>query len=460
MESEPVPGPKQSISASQPPADEENEYMTWGEVPWIDRPIVDVAVCSVVVVSAILMGVELDSSDTEATTISDRMAWYVIEVIFGLVFLAELCIRLKIHRFEYFKSTMNVFDAFMVILTILDTFILAPMQVGGSTRAVGVLRIIRMVRLVRLIRLLPHFKELWLVVNGLVQSVKTLSWTSLLLLVTLYFFAIFGTMQIGQNDEIYNRYYEETAGFWDHEIYFGTIPRSMLSFFQVCVLDGWSENIVRHVKKNQPGMEWMFVAFIFFTTFGILNIVVGVVVENTLQMAKVSDAKIKKKREKDRMRVLNHLRDFFEQSDEDGSGTLTSEEVQIAMENPENRKRLALMDLPIEEPSELFTLLDVDNSGEISIDEFISGCMRIKGTAKSKDILALQIMIDTLGSRMIDLGHALETNSEKIARLDGMSAKMLVKSEQVFCPERERRRQSMELERRSKESNGHSTELS
>eukprot|EP00746_Dinoflagellata_sp_MGD_P000469 gnl/MRDRNA2_/MRDRNA2_100833_c0_seq1.p1 gnl/MRDRNA2_/MRDRNA2_100833_c0~~gnl/MRDRNA2_/MRDRNA2_100833_c0_seq1.p1 ORF type:complete len:439 (+),score=70.39 gnl/MRDRNA2_/MRDRNA2_100833_c0_seq1:179-1495(+) len=425
--------------------DEEQEMVSWGEIPWIDRPSVDIVVCSVVVLSAILMGVELDMSPKEATTISDRLAWYVMEVIFGLIFMIELSFRLKVHRFEYFKTTMNIFDAFMVLLTILDTFILSPMEAGGSTRAVGVLRIIRMVRLVRLIRLLPHFKELWLVVNGLANSMKTLSWTSILLMVTLYFFGIFATMQIGQNDELYNVYYEETSGHWDHEIYFGTIPRSMLTFFQICVLDEWSENIVRHVKFNQPGMEWMFVAFIFFTSFGILNIVVGVIVENVLMMAKVSDIKIKKKREKDRMRVLNHLRDFFEQSDEDGSGTLSLEEVQVAMDNPENRKRLALMDLPIDEPTELFTLLDVDNSGEISIDEFISGCMRIKGTAKSKDILALQIMIDSLGSKMSDLANALDTNSDKINQLDGMTAKMLVKSEQVFRPERERRRQSLDL---------------
>merc|ERR1711934_390605 len=118
--------------------------------------------------------------------------------------------------------------------------------------------------------------------------------------------------------------------------------------------------------------------------------------------------------EKDRMRILNHLREFFESSDEDGSGTLTPDEVKAAMDNPDNMKKLALLDLPFEDPIELFTLLDVDNSGEISIDEFISGCMRIKGTAKSKDILALQIMIDALGSKMGELTHALETNSDKI----------------------------------------------
>lgn len=426
------------------PVEEEQDY-SWKEVPWIDRPSVDVAICLVIVLSAILMGVEQDSSEDEALTINDRLIWYVIEVMFGTVFIIELAARIHTHRWNYFKGFMNLFDVFMVAATILDTFILSPLQQGGSTRIIGVLRIIRMVRLVRLIRLLPYFKELWLIVFGLGQSMKTLSWTSLLLLVDLYFFAIFATQQIGQKDEIYNQYYLDNQGLWDHEIYFGTVPRSMLTFFQICVMDEWSENIVRHVKFNQPGMEWMFVVFVCFTTFGILNIVVGVVVENTLQMAKQSDVKIKKKKEKDRMRILNHLREFFESSDEDGSGTLTPDEVKAAMDNPDNMKKLALLDLPFEDPIELYTLLDVDSSGEISIDEFISGCMRIKGSAKSKDIFTLQVMVDTLGGRFQDLTNALQTTSEKINRLDVMSAKMMKKSEAVFVPERAKRRASMEI---------------
>jgi len=436
--------PESEHKSEVPPqmGDDADTPYTWLEVAWIDRPQVDVGIGFVIFMNAVLMGVELDQTQKDVTEISDRIIWYVIEVIFALIFIAELAARVFVHRFDYFKHAMNIFDALLVALTILDTFILAPMSSGGSVRVVGALRVIRMMRLVRLIRLLPKFKELWLIVNGLAYSLKTLSWVSLLMCVSLYFFAIFATAQIGQNDEIYNDYYERNAGVWDHEVYFGTVPRSMLTLFQVCTLDKWSDGIARHVKKNQPGMEYLFVAFIVFTTFGLLNLVVGVIVENTLASAKVNETKMKKKREKDRMRILNHLREFFEQSDEDGSGTLTIEEVQQAMKDPEAMNKLKLIDLPLEDPHEIFALLDVDQSGELSIDEFISGCMRIKGNAKSKDLLAVQIAVDTLGTKFQELSHALETSSEKIMQLDEMTAEMMIKCERVFLPEREKRRQN------------------
>merc|ERR1711988_944301 len=76
-------------------------------------------------------------------------------------------------------------------------------------------------RLVRLIRLIRMFSELWLIVNSLMKCMMTLFWLSMLMLGTLYAGGIFCTMQIGQNDEIYNKYYLESGG-WDHEVYFGT----------------------------------------------------------------------------------------------------------------------------------------------------------------------------------------------------------------------------------------------
>ena len=59
-----------------------------------------------------------------------------------------------------------------------------------------------------------------------------------------------------------------------------------------------------------------------FTTFGLLNLVVGVIVENTLSAARNNEEKIRQQQERERARVLGHLRDIFEMADEDGSGIL------------------------------------------------------------------------------------------------------------------------------------------
>lgn len=423
------------------PWQEDDDFYQFQKVHFIDKPQVDIAVGFVIIVNAAFMGIEMDSTDKEVTEISERLVWYVFEVVFAFFFTAELAIRVYVHRWEYFKTAMAIFDAFIVAMTILDTFILAPMSAGGSTRVVGALRVIRMMRLVRLIRLLPRFKELWLIVNGLAHSLKTLSWVSLLLGVVIYLFAIFATQNVGQNNELYNEYYEETAGSWDHEFYFGTVPRSMFTFFQICTLDKWSEEIVRHVKKNQPGLEMLFVSFVIFTTFGLLNLVIGVIVENTLASAKVNETKMKKKKEKDRMKVMNHLREFFEESDEDASGTLSIDEVQKALKDPDAVNKLKLVDLPLEDPQEIFSLLDIDNSGELAIDEFISGCMRIRGEAKSKDLLAVQVAVDSLGKKFAELNQIVESAGDMMLNLDERTSEMMVSCEKVFDPQRAHRQQ-------------------
>jgi len=37
----------------------------------------------------------------------------------------------------------------------------------------------------------------------------------------------------------------------------------------------------------------------------------------------------------------------------------------------------------------LFNLLDKDNSGTLTLDEFLGGCMRLKGPAKNLDVNVL-----------------------------------------------------------------------
>lgn len=80
-------------------------------------------------------------------------------------------------------------------------------------------RVVRLLRLGRLAHLLRPFKELWLIImgarirpvttsdgfssSGVVDSLKTLGWVSLLLLLVLYVCAIFTTLQIGQDTATY-----------------------------------------------------------------------------------------------------------------------------------------------------------------------------------------------------------------------------------------------------------------
>jgi len=66
--------------------------------------------------------------------------------------------------------------------------------------------------------------------------------------------------------------------------WFGTLGRSGYSLFQIMTLESWSMGIVRPVMEVYPHAWLFFVPFILITTFAVVNLVVGLIV-NSMQDA-------------------------------------------------------------------------------------------------------------------------------------------------------------------------------
>merc|ERR1719440_1241587 len=89
----------------------------------------------------------------------------------------------------------------------------------------SVLRILRIFRVVRTIRLMRAFKELVLIMKGMADSLSTIMWVAVLLLMMLYIAGIFFCQQIGHADAGYPEYDVNTGWEFNNYLYFGTLPR-------------------------------------------------------------------------------------------------------------------------------------------------------------------------------------------------------------------------------------------
>ena len=71
------------------------------------------------------------------------------------------------------------------------------------------------------------------------------------------------------------------TNFFGHkfENWFGTIGDSMYSLFQIMTLESWSMGIVRPVMEEYPYAWAFFVPFILITTFAVLNLFIGIIVD-------------------------------------------------------------------------------------------------------------------------------------------------------------------------------------
>ena len=71
---------------------------------------------------------------------------------------------------------------------------------------------------------------------------------------------------------------------------FGSLGSSLFTLFTVMTLEGWTNDVARPVMQNHPYAWVFFVVYIVITTFMVLNLFIGVVVNAMQEEASKADA--------------------------------------------------------------------------------------------------------------------------------------------------------------------------
>lgn len=258
--------------------------------------------------------------------------------------------------------------------------------------------------------------------QGLVGSLGMLSWTVVILVVFLYVAAVFVTSTIGRADDFVD--FKKLSSGWDHDEYFGSVGRSMYTLLQCMTRDGWSSQVGRFVIVQQWYMAFFFLGFMLVSTYGLLNLVVSVIVEQTLTAARSNATRVLAKEERVKRAELDGLKEIFLLADEDGSGELDIVEFLAALEDEEILWKMRSLDLPIDDAARLFTVIDGEGTRNLTMDEFIEGCTKLKGPARSRDLLAITSQADTLGKKMDALGEELQDAERMLHELDDISVRI------------------------------------
>mmetsp|Transcript_107875 Transcript_107875/g.302073 ORF Transcript_107875/g.302073 Transcript_107875/m.302073 type:complete len:529 (-) Transcript_107875:66-1652(-) len=388
--------------------------------PWVDRGAFDVTMSALILINTIIIGLEVDYGSAT----SREWYWIFLEAMFSLIFILEITFKLYFHGARWIvRDVWNFVTTFVALMAFVDCAILNPVGSYGTLRTLSLFRVVGLVRLVRLIRRYKALEELRLVVQGLQESFQVLLWTIVLTTVFIYVCAVLLTKQIGHNVEVYGNY-RKLSGGWDHEELFGTVGRSMYTLLQAMTLDGWASKIARHTIVNQWYMTVFWVVFLLISTFGIMNIVVSVIVELMLTASSNNEKRLRVHEDKQRRMELETLREIFIMSDDDMSGQLDLAEFVEAVKNPEIQYRMRQLGLPLADAAKLFGVIDEDGSRSLTFNEFIQGCLKLKGPAQSKELLAIQAHADTLAKKMDILADSLADSERMMAALDEVTTRI------------------------------------
>ncbi|MDX9861695.1 MAG: ion transporter [Rhodospirillales bacterium] len=165
------------------------------------------------------------------------------------VFVAEIAAKLAYRGLAFFRSGWNVFD-----------FIIVGIALMPAAGPFAVMRALRILRVLRLVSAVPTMRR---VVAALLTAIPGLAAVGSIILLCFYVGAVLATKLFG-------------AVFPE---WFGSIGRSMYTLFQVMTLESWSMGIVRPVMAAFPSAWLFFVPFIVVTSFAILNLFIGIIVD-------------------------------------------------------------------------------------------------------------------------------------------------------------------------------------
>ncbi|KAM9843980.1 voltage-dependent T-type calcium channel subunit alpha-1I-like [Aulostomus maculatus] len=260
----------------------------------------------------------------------ERVFLTISNYIFTAIFVGEMTLKvvsmgLYMGEQAYLKSSWNILDGFLVFVSLIDIVV----SMAGGAKILGVLRVLRLLRTLRPLRVISRAPGLKLVVETLITSLKPIG---NIVLICCAFFIIFGILgvQLFKGKFFYcfgpdvknitNKSDCLQANYkWVHHKYnFDNLGQALMSLFVLASKDGWV-NIMYHgldavgvdqqpVTNNNPWMLLYFISFLLIVSFFVLNMFVGVVVENFHKCRQHQEVEEAKRREEKRQRRMEKKR--------------------------------------------------------------------------------------------------------------------------------------------------------
>jgi len=390
-----------------------------------------------IVVNMVIMGIEVDT--LAPLPIDEEPAWFgIVNNVIVSIFFAELILKFIAFGCTGFffgrEKWWNVFDLIIVGASLIEMVTdaisrgLAGDQMNSShLRIMRFTRVARALRGVRVFRLLRFISALRAIIFSISSTMWSLVWTLVLLVILFYCFGVI-LAQLVSDYCRYQRY--ESEELWlegdcndDLSRYWATVPESMMTLF-LSISGGlsWEESLLPLRRVSSLASACMIV-FIVITVFAVMNVVTGVFCNTAIENAKADkDIAIMKQMHKHAAQVES-LRAVFNEIDINQSKLVSLKELKNAMAGAKLSSFMESMDISTKDIWTLFMLLDADESGGISLEEFVSGCMQLEGPAKSIHLAKMRYENQMLRQEIIKLGAELTSfKGELTQRLPPPSA--------------------------------------
>eukprot|EP00930_Biecheleria_cincta_P018530 TRINITY_DN143_c1_g1_i1.p1 TRINITY_DN143_c1_g1~~TRINITY_DN143_c1_g1_i1.p1 ORF type:complete len:568 (+),score=86.69 TRINITY_DN143_c1_g1_i1:295-1998(+) len=301
--------------------------------------------------------------------------FHTVDLVFCAVVCTELAIRILAKGCSFWTDAgwkWSWFDTLIAACQLADIFAHSRSSFSG-------LRALKLVRILRVARVAEAFPDLHILISSIIESMHSLFWTLVLIFLFLYGIALLILQTVSEHkialgrDRIQDEQRELLT-------YFGSLDQTMLSLYMTLTQGiGWVDLLDPLALYISPWMKLIFVFFIGFQLFAMMNVITACFVDNAMKLAVKAEAK----------GVMNSLLSIIGGGSVDHEVLINEKDFENLLGYPQMTKFLELIGADQEDPEYVFSLIDSDGDGALGADEFLRGCLKLIGPAKAKDMARL-----------------------------------------------------------------------
>lgn len=348
------------------------------------------AVAACLLVSNIaVIGVQVEYKarmETQAVPLFFR----IINALYCMLFLLELVVRLRAWGWYpfFFEGDFlwSWFDLVVVLMQLMETTV-SVIDTGGDGKAlrhvafvgrlVRAARILRIFRIIRVMRFVRPFKVLITAIYG---TVKSCAWTILLLVIIMYVFGMIFAQSVA--DFLLERSAHEDE-YDDLKFYYGSLPRSIFTLYKGIIGGVDWEDIITPLSHVSWVNTVLFLCYVSFIHMVVMNVVAGLFLQSAIEQAQQDQDHVVFLRLAEKQVFVDKLESLFTKLDTSGDGSISLQEFEAHLKDEHMQAFLASFGIETFDAWTLFKLLDTDGGGSVDYSEFVEGCIRLKGNAKS-----------------------------------------------------------------------------
>ena len=239
-----------------------------------------VAITLLIIVNTIALAMDSYPKNLQREEIANQM-----NDIFSWCFTAEMVIKLIGLGFkEYTRDTFNIFDAVLVIISLVDYAILQiPSMTGGTGGALTAFRGVRLLRVFKLARSWTSFREL---LSKIILTVKEITTFSILLIICMFIFMLLGMEIFGHkvafdpNGEVIKDPTDLSIDRITPRPNFNNLYMAFTSIFIVFIGEDWQ--LVMHSHYRVEGLISIafFTVMYIFLNLILLNLFLAILLQN------------------------------------------------------------------------------------------------------------------------------------------------------------------------------------